>query len=43
MAMAFAPIALKVPVIIADAMVVSKSYPDFYSDLEKLNFEVIKD
>lgn len=43
MAMAFAPIALKVPVIIADAMVVSKSYPDFYSDLEQLNFKVIKE
>ncbi|WP_417885839.1 3-phosphoshikimate 1-carboxyvinyltransferase [Zunongwangia sp.] len=42
MAMAFAPLALKVPIIIKDAMVVSKSYPDFYSDLEKLNFEVSK-
>ncbi|MDN3595188.1 3-phosphoshikimate 1-carboxyvinyltransferase [Zunongwangia endophytica] len=40
MAMAFAPIALKTPVIIEDAMVVSKSYPDFYKDLESLNFTV---
>ncbi len=43
MAMAFAPIALKVPVIIEDAMVVSKSYPDFYNDLETLKFTVEKD
>jgi hypothetical protein len=28
--MAFAPLALKVPIIIADANVVSKSYPDFW-------------
>ncbi|MCL6219898.1 3-phosphoshikimate 1-carboxyvinyltransferase [Zunongwangia pacifica] len=40
MAMAFAPIALKVPVIIKDAMVVSKSYPDFYTDLKSLQFSV---
>lgn len=43
MAMAFAPIALKIPVIIEDAMVVSKSYPDFYNDLETLKFIVEKD
>ncbi len=40
MAMAFAPLALKVPTIIEDADVVSKSYPDFWNDLEKLGFQV---
>ena len=33
MAMAFAPLALKVPIVIEDAVVVSKSYPDFWKDL----------
>ncbi|GEQ86937.1 3-phosphoshikimate 1-carboxyvinyltransferase [Patiriisocius marinistellae] len=36
MAMAFAPLALLFPVAIEDPMVVSKSYPEFYSDLEKI-------
>ncbi len=40
MAMAFAPLALRVPIIVNDAMVVSKSYPDFWGDLQHLNFEV---
>ena len=40
MAMAFAPLALKVPIIIENAEVVSKSYPDFWEDLKKLNFNV---
>ncbi|MBE8727164.1 3-phosphoshikimate 1-carboxyvinyltransferase [Flavobacterium hungaricum] len=40
MAMAFAPLALKVPIIIDDAEVVSKSYPDFWNDLKALNFQV---
>lgn len=40
MAMAFAPLALKVPIVINDAEVVSKSYPDFWNDMKKLNFEV---
>lgn len=40
MAMAFAPLALKVPVIIENAEVVSKSYPDFWDDMKKLNFKV---
>ena len=40
MAMAFAPLALKVPIIIEDAEVVSKSYPDFWNDLKELNFEI---
>jgi 3-phosphoshikimate 1-carboxyvinyltransferase len=38
MAMAFAPLAVKVPIIINDAEVVSKSYPDFWNDLKALNF-----
>ena len=33
MAMAFAPLALKVPIVIEEAEVVSKSYPDFWKDL----------
>ncbi len=38
MAMAFAPLALKVPIIIENAEVVSKSYPAFWEDLEKIGF-----
>ncbi|MES2862875.1 MAG: 3-phosphoshikimate 1-carboxyvinyltransferase [Bacteroidota bacterium] len=38
MAMAFAPLALKVPIIIENAEVVSKSYPTFWEDLKKSNF-----
>jgi 3-phosphoshikimate 1-carboxyvinyltransferase len=34
MAMAFAPLALKVPIVIENAEVVSKSYPDFWEDLK---------
>lgn len=41
MAMAFAPLALKTPIIIEDAMVVSKSYPTFWDDLESIGFEII--
>ena len=40
MAMAFAPLALKVPIIIENAEVVSKSYPDFWEDMKKLDFNV---
>jgi 3-phosphoshikimate 1-carboxyvinyltransferase len=40
MAMAFAPLALKVPIIIADANVVSKSYPDFWEDMKTLGYKV---
>lgn len=40
MAMAFAPLAIKVPIIIEEAGVVSKSYPDFWNDLKELNFEI---
>ncbi|GEP51689.1 3-phosphoshikimate 1-carboxyvinyltransferase [Flavobacterium noncentrifugens] len=38
MAMAFAPLAIKKPILIEDAGVVSKSYPDFWSDLKTLGF-----
>ena len=38
MAMAFAPLALKVPIIIEDAEVVSKSYPNFWNDLKSIGF-----
>ena len=41
MAMAFAPMALKVPINIIDAEVVSKSYPGFWDDLGKIDFEQI--
>ncbi len=40
MAMAFAPLALKVDLDINDAMVVSKSYPDFWKDLKKVGFSI---
>ena len=40
MAMAFAPLALKVPIVIEDAQVVSKSYPTFWEDLKQLNFQI---
>ena len=41
MAMAFAPLALIIPEMeIEDAKVVEKSYPAFWSDLEKVGFEV---
>ena len=38
MAMAFAPLALKVPIHINNAEVVSKSYPDFWNDLNSIGF-----
>lgn len=40
MAMAFAPLALKTSIVINDAEVVSKSYPDFWNDLKELQFKV---
>lgn len=40
MAMAFAPLALKVPIVIKDAEVVSKSYPNFWSDLKAVGFQI---
>lgn len=40
MAMAFAPLALKVPIVIEEAEVVSKSYPTFWADLKSMGFKV---
>lgn len=40
MAMAFAPLALKVPIIIEEAEVVSKSYPTFWDDLKNIGFQI---
>ncbi|MGJ8591998.1 MAG: 3-phosphoshikimate 1-carboxyvinyltransferase [Aquaticitalea sp.] len=40
MAMAFAPLALKAPLQIEDAMVVSKSYPTFWDDLKFVGFKL---
>jgi 3-phosphoshikimate 1-carboxyvinyltransferase len=42
MAMAFAPLALKTSLMIEDANVVSKSYPDFWNDLKHIGFEITK-
>lgn len=42
MAMAFAPLALKTPIVIEDATVVSKSYPNFWNDLKRMGFEMEK-
>ena len=42
MAMAFAPLGLKVTIIINNADVVSKSYPDFWDDLKKIGFFMIQ-
>ncbi|MEX0290478.1 MAG: 3-phosphoshikimate 1-carboxyvinyltransferase [Flavobacteriaceae bacterium] len=42
MAMAFAPLAMKTRLVVNDAEVVSKSYPDFWKDLERLQFEIKK-
>ena len=39
MAMAFAPLALKVPITIENAEVVSKSYPTFWDDLKTVGFQ----
>jgi 3-phosphoshikimate 1-carboxyvinyltransferase len=40
MAMAFAPLALKVPIIIEKAEVVSKSYPTFWEDFKQFGFSI---
>lgn len=40
MAMAFAPLALKVPIIIENAEVVSKSFPTFWEDLKSIGFQL---
>ncbi|TVZ53203.1 3-phosphoshikimate 1-carboxyvinyltransferase [Dokdonia sp. Hel_I_53] len=38
MAMSFAPLGLQIPMLIEDARVVSKSYPDYWNDLKSLGF-----
>ena len=40
MAMAFAPLAMKVPLSILDANVVTKSYKSFWEDLQSLGFKI---
>ena len=40
MAMAFAPLASKIDLIIENADVVSKSYPNFWKDLESIGFKI---
>jgi 3-phosphoshikimate 1-carboxyvinyltransferase len=42
MAMAFAPLAVKLPIIIEDAEVVSKSYPAFWEDIKQIGFTIEK-
>ena len=42
MAMAFAPLALKVALNIENANVVSKSYPTFWTDLQYVGFEILE-
>ena len=42
MAMAFAPLALKVPIQILDSDVVSKSYRNFWNDMQQVGLETIK-
>ena len=42
MAMAFAPLALKVPIQILDSDVVSKSYRNFWNDMQQVGLEMIK-
>lgn len=40
MAMAFAPLSLKTKILIEEADVVTKSYPDFWNDLKKLGVKI---
>jgi len=40
MAMAFAPLALKVPITILDANVVTKSYQEFWKDMQQIGFQI---
>lgn len=42
MAMAFAPLAIKIPIEILDADVVTKSYRNFWRDIEKIGFQFNK-
>ncbi len=40
MAMAFAPLGLMVPIVIKNAEVVSKSYPNFWQDIKTIGFSI---
>ena len=40
MAMAFAPLALKVPITINDCEVVTKSFPSYWEDLKRVGFDI---
>jgi 3-phosphoshikimate 1-carboxyvinyltransferase len=40
MAMAFAPLVCRVPIELENVAVVSKSYPNFFSDFKKLGINV---
>ena len=40
MAMSFAPLSLKIPILIEDPYVVVKSYPKFWDDLKKAGFRI---
>lgn len=42
MAMAFAPLSLKIPIKIEEAGVVSKSYPDFWKHLKHIGIQIIE-
>jgi 3-phosphoshikimate 1-carboxyvinyltransferase len=42
MAMAFAPLGMKIPLEILDADVVTKSYRNFWKDLQKIGFQTNK-
>lgn len=42
MAMAFAPLALKIPIVILDAEVVTKSYRNFWKDMQQVGIETIE-
>jgi 3-phosphoshikimate 1-carboxyvinyltransferase len=42
MAMAFVPLALKMPIIIENTEVVSKSYPAFWEDVKQIGFTIEK-
>ena len=43
MAMAFAPLALKTDFFVNDSEVVSKSYPDFWTDMESVGMHIVKE
>jgi 3-phosphoshikimate 1-carboxyvinyltransferase len=43
MAMAFAPLALKVPITILDANVVTKSYRNFWNDMQNIGFQIVEE